>query len=329
MIQTVCGPVAPQSLGRTLAHEHVVMMTEWLLRDFPQYSYPGGRDAVQEKVVATMRRLKAAGIDALVDCSALGHGRDIGLVADASASSGLHVVACTGIYTYDELPLAFKRQEPLRPGRVTDFMTEMFLTDIESGIQGTDIRAGAIKCASDAPGITANIDRIFRACAQAHRITGAPITTHTNVANRGGLDQQRIFREEGVDLSRVIIGHSGDSTDIDYLRALLDAGSFIGADRFGLHTPTLPGLEHRVATVAELVGLGYEDQILLSQDASIHTDWWPGPASEHGFPDSWHMFYVVDTVLPALGAAGVSAEAIHKMLVDNPARAFATGAAYS
>ena len=64
--------------------------------------------------------------------------------------------------------------------------------------------------------------------------TGVPISTHTHAATRRGLEQQRIFTEEGVDLSRVVIGHCGDTTDIGYLEELIGNGSYIGMDRFGL-----------------------------------------------------------------------------------------------
>jgi len=70
-------------------------------------------------------------------------------------------------------------------------------------------------------GITPGVERVLRAVAQAHKRTGVPISTHTHAGLRRGLEQQRIFEEEGVDLSRVIIGHSGDSTDIGYLEELI------------------------------------------------------------------------------------------------------------
>src|SRR5215467_553844 len=115
-------------------------------------------------------------------------------------------------------------------------MVEMFVRDIREGIADTGIKAGILKCATDEPGVTKDVERILRATAQAHRRTGVPISTHTHAQRRVGLDQQRIFREEGVDLSRVDIGHSGDTTDLDYLEKLIAAGSYIGMDRFGIDT---------------------------------------------------------------------------------------------
>ena len=125
------------------------------------------------------------------------------------------------------------------PGTLLDgpeIMTDMFVGDITEGIAGTGIKAAILKCATDEPGVTPGVERVLRAVAQAHRQTGVPISTHTHAATRRGLEQQRIFAEEGVDLSRVVIGHCGDTTDIGYLEELIGNGSYIGMDRFGLDT---------------------------------------------------------------------------------------------
>jgi phosphotriesterase-related protein len=146
-----------------------------------------------------------------------------------------------------------------------------------------------------------------------------PIVTHTYAASRCGLDQQRLFKAEGVDLRRVVIGHSGDSDDFDYLRRLLDAGSFIGADRFGLEMNGLPNVEQRCRIVAHLVAEGYEDRILLSHDSSVFTDWWPEEyGQDQTWRQEWNLELIPRTVVPTLLALGVSARAVDKMLVDNP-----------
>jgi phosphotriesterase-related protein len=205
----------------------------------------------------------------------------------------------------------------------------MFLRDIRDGIQGTGVKAAIIKCATDKAGVTPTIERILRATAAAHRESGAPIVTHTDAASRVGLDQQRIFREEGVDLSRVVIGHSGDSDDFDYLQRLLDAGSFIGADRFGLEMGTLPGLEKRCRIVATLVERGYAGQILLSHDSSVFTDWWPeGYGADQAWRAGWNLELIPKTVVPMLRAMGVSESAVTAMLVDNPRRLLSNNLPY-
>ena len=146
----------------------------------------------------------------------------------------------------------------------------MFVRDIEEGIADTGIKAGILKCATDEPGITPGVERVLRAVAQAHKRTGVPISTHTHAGLRRGLEQQRIFEEEGVDLSRVIIGHSGDSTDVGYLEELIAGGSYLGMDRFGIDV-ILP-FEERVNIVAQMCERGHADKMVLSHDANCYFD---------------------------------------------------------
>ena len=112
-----------------------------------------------------------------------------------------------------------------------DHVADLFIRDITQGIGNSGVKAAIIKCATDEGGLTPGVERVLRACARTHRQTGVPITTHTHAPSFRGRDQQRVFEEEGVDLSRVIIGHCGDSTDLDYLKELMDRGSMIGMDR--------------------------------------------------------------------------------------------------
>ena len=181
------------------------------------------------------------------------------------------------------------------------------------------VKAGVVKGATDEPGVREDVGRILRASARAHRKTGVPISTHTHAASQVGLKQQDVFEEEGVDLTRVIIGHSGDSEDIDYLRRLIDRGSYIGMDRFGLDMflPT----DRRVATIARLCEVGYAAGMVLSHDASCYIDWVDETLLKRVVP-RWHFSYIPDEVIPALREAGVSEEQIATMTVDNPRRIF-------
>ena len=134
---------------------------------------------------------------------------------------------------------------------------------------------------------------------------------------RRGLEQQEIFRSEGVDLSRVVIGHCGDTDDLDYLKEIADAGSILGMDRFGIDG-YLPTAE-RTAVVAELCRQGYADRIVLSHDASCYIDWIAGEVPIGALPD-WHYLHISHDVLPALLEHGVTPEQIDTMMVDNPRR---------
>jgi phosphotriesterase-related protein len=187
------------------------------------------------------------------------------------------------------------------------------------------IRAAIIKCATDEAGVTPQVEKVLRAAARAHRATGVPISTHTHAASEGGTAQQDIFASEGVDLSRVIIGHSGDSTDIGYLTRLIERGSYIGMDRFGIDI-ILPTAE-RVATIARLCEMGHADRMVLSQDANSYMDWYERPLMEQAVPN-WHYNHIVDDVIPALRQAGVTDEQVRQMTVENPRRIFERAGEY-
>jgi phosphotriesterase-related protein len=168
--------------------------------------------------------------------------------------------------------------------------------------------------------MTPDVERVLRAVAQAHHRTGAPIMVHTHPATRRGLAVKRLFDEEGVDPGRVLLAHSGDTTDAGHLSALADAGFLLGMDRFGL-TMGLSD-DDRMATVAEMVRRGYTDRMVLSHDASCHIDWMDR-ALAGALPD-WHYLHLHADVLPALRERGVTDDQIDRMLVANPRRYFET-----
>ena len=195
------------------------------------------------------------------------------MAAIAEQVPEINVVVATGVYTYNEVPMYFHFQGPGTILGGPEPMVDLFVREIREGIGETGVRAGILKCASDRPGITPGVERVLRAVAQAHRATGVPITTHTPTPPEPwGLEQQRIFKEEGVDLTRVVIGHSGGTVNTDYHLSLIDNGSYLGFDHFGLPGITL---EERVDAVARLCARGYADRIVLSHDAMCFVDWFP------------------------------------------------------
>jgi phosphotriesterase-related protein len=312
-VETATGSVDSTSLGRTLMHEHLFVTTPELHLNYP--GRWGAEDDLVEDAVQRLAAVKEAGFDTLVDVTVLGLGRDLPRVRRVADQVAINIVVATGVYTFHDVPLAFQAQGPGTELGGPEPMTEMFVGDIVDGVGDTGIRAGILKCATDEPGLTPGVQRVLRAVAQAHRQTGVPISTHTHAASRRGLDQQRVFAEEGVDLSRVVIGHSGDTTDLDYLEELIANGSYVGMDRFGLDM--IVSFEDRVATVAALCSRGHAGRIVLSHDACCHTDEASRAVLEEAIP-SWHYLHIAGDVLPALRRAGVTEGQIDQMLVDNP-----------
>ncbi|MFB9075146.1 hypothetical protein ACFFX0_29800 [Citricoccus parietis] len=170
--------------------------------------------------------------------------------------------------------------------------------------------------------------------ARAHRRTGVPISTHAHAASQQGLAQQRILEEEGVDLSRVVIGHVGDIADLEYAEQVLARGSFIGLDRFGIsingmHAEEATPTDERIAIAVELCRRGYASQMVMGHDTNVESDSITREqrAVMPGLKD-WRFTYITDEVVPAMRAQGVSQADIDQILIENPRRIFAHGGAY-
>ena len=250
-IETVTGPIDAADLGTTLVHEHLLTRDEavhaqWpdagTIREEPPFAVPPGGE--YDEAVGAARRALDNGVRSICDPTAMFLGRDVPFMRRVAEETGLQVVACTGIYTYDHLP-------PFFVSRDADQIADLFVADIERGIQRTEIKAAFIKCAADEPGVTENIEKIHRAAARASLRTGAPIMAHSRPASDTARRQIEILVEEGVDLSRVQVAHTGDTDDLDYIERLLDTGVFIGMDRYGLEA-YLP-FEDRNRTVLDLL----------------------------------------------------------------------------
>jgi phosphotriesterase-related protein len=305
--------VDASELGTVLIHEHVRFRDEAVAENWP------GRYDEDAEMAAALEAVNAAkdrGVSTIVDPTAMFGGRDVRFMRRVADQTGVRIVPCTGIYTYDYLPHYFEN-------RSEDQMAELFVEDIEEGIQGTDIKAAFLKCAADAPGVTANVEKIHRAVARASLQTGAPIMAHSRPASNTGPRQVEIFVEEGVDPAKIQIAHTGDSDDLDYIEGLLDTGVWIGLDRYGLDL-YLP-YERRNATTAELLRRGHVGRLFLSQDVCATIDWFPPEAVEGlmaaGLVRDWTMTLVFDSVVPWLREQGVfDDDAFRTIFEDSPRR---------
>jgi phosphotriesterase-related protein len=322
-LNTARGAVDLADLGVTLMHEHVFIMTTEIMENYPEGWGDGAKR--EADAIARLNELKSRGVDTIVDLTVVGLGRYIPRIARIAAATELNIVVATGLYTYNDVPMYFHYLGPGAPLGGPEPMVDMFVRDIEHGIADTGVKAAVLKCATDEPGVTPGVERVLRAVAQAHRQTGVPISTHTHAATGRGLEQQRIFVEEGVDLSRVVIGHSGDTTDIAYLEELIAEGSYLGMDRFGVDA--ILSFEDRVNTVATMCERGHADRMVLSHDASCYFDALPEATLPVALPN-WHYLHIHDDVLPALRRRGVTEEQLTTMLVDNPRRIFSARGGY-
>jgi phosphotriesterase-related protein len=323
-VQTVRGPIETSALGRTYLHEHIFVLSTDVQQNYPDEW--GDEETRVADAVQKLSALAAQGVRTIVDPTVVGLGRYIPRIQRiAEQLPDLNIVVATGCYTYDDVPFFFHHRGPalnaITGAEVPDPMVDMFVGDIEDGIAGTGVKAALLKCAIDAQGLTPGVDRVMRAVARAHQRTSTPITVHTHPRSHTALEVKRVLcDEEGVDPRRVVLGHSGDTTDFDHLTELAEAGFVLGMDRFGINLDTT--FEARADTVVEMCRRGYADQMVLSQDASCYIDWVdPGVMS---MMTQWHYLHIEDDVLPYLREKGVTEEQVTTMLVDVPRRYFET-----
>lgn len=321
-VQTLRGPVDVGELGQTLMHEHVFVVATEHLENYGRGAWWDEEERIAD-AVTKLRAVAAKGVRTIVDPTVWGLGRHIPRILRVSEQvPGLNIIVATGIYVFEELPHTYTFRGPGLIIDRPDPMIDDFVRDLTEGIAGTGVKAAFLKCAVDAKGLTPGVERICRSVAQAHLRTGAPITVHTNSAERSGLLALDLFAKEGVDLRKVVVGHAGDSNDLDYLMRLADTGATLGMDRFGLdvYNPTA----QRVATIAALCERGYADRMVLSHDTACFMDYFGGDWEEtrSTLAPNWRYDHIHDDVLAALLGSGVTDDQIEQMLVFNPKRYF-------
>ncbi len=310
-VETTGGPVDVEQLGLTLIHEHFRTTDE-----AGRFQFPHLYDEQEEweAAIADANAVKGHGVTTVVEPSAMFLTRDATFSKRVADESGLQVVLATGIYTYDHLPQFLANRDE-------DGIAAIFVHEREHGIQGTSIKPAFLKCAADAAGVTPNVEKVHRAVARAAQQTGLPIMAHSHPSSGTGLEQMRIFTEEGVDPAIVQIAHTGDTDDLDYIERLLETGCWIGMDRYGLDLflPT----DRRNATVLALLESGYDDRMFLSQDYCSSIDWFPREIQEHlkaNEVPEWSMTFLFERVIPELKEGGMTDEQLDQMMVENPKR---------
>jgi phosphotriesterase-related protein len=317
VIRTVLGDIAPSELGVTQTHEHLYCDQRLHLNtdNFPSdASSMVLRDP--DLVVAALGDFRQAGGRAIAEMSVTGLARDVAVLRDISDRAGIHVVATSGFYTEESLP------DFARSASVTE-LTDFLLKELTEGADGTDIRPGLLKSGVGRPVIEGAEKRCAQAVARAQKITGVAITTHTSGSRRfeipgGNLGMQHLdlFEEEGVDPSRVIIGHTDENADIRHLVALAKRGAYIQFDVIGKLHWLLDST--RVELLARLADHDCGDRVLLSTDRCRE--------SELKVKGGAGYDYLLRNFLPRLHDAGFDPAFIDRMMVQNPAAALAMDA---
>jgi phosphotriesterase-related protein len=307
-INTVTGPITPDQLGRTLMHEHV----------FVEYNGPSSdtvrpgprRDEIISICTGHIEQIRAFNIATLVDPTTVDLGRNAVLLAEIAAQTGFNIICATGIYsaaTYVRL-----RE---RLGGSPDAVAEMFIREITEGIDNTGIKAGIIKVVTGGSRFSREEHELLLAAANASVATGTPIITHTEGVL--GDEQQRILTSAGVPAQRIIIGHSCLSRNFDYHRSIVQGGSYLAFDRFGM-----PGMsdEARADSLIKLIDAGCTAHLMVSHDSVWY--WVDGPAIGVGAYKNWIPTNFFERVIPMLQYGGATDEQIEMILQENPKRFF-------
>ena len=309
-VETVLGPIQDTALGFTLSHEHVLVAM-----GADNHHYPWLFDWKQTKAnaIRELREAKAGGVDTIIDLTTPDLGRDVEFVRDVAGAAGVNIVVATGIWR--DVPRSFWE-------RSLDRIADIFVHEIEVGIGETGMKAGVIKVANDAEGVTPEAERVLRGAARALKRTGCPISTHHWAPAEVGRRQVEIFRDEGAPMERICIGHSADTTDLRYLESLLESGVYLSMDRYP-GAEGRPDWRQRNATVKALVDRGWAHRLMLGHDYA------PAPVSarhrgDSNTADTTRYLFLSTVALPALRGDGVNEETIDVMMRQVPRR-FLTG----
>jgi len=301
---TVSGPIAPEQLGFTLPHEHTAIALWHTERRWDYWELRADDDLI----VDALRDFRRRGGGSLVDLTLDGVGRDPQRLRRLAGATGLHIVMGAGWYRG-----AYYPAEARIDRRSVHELAALIVAEFEHGVGETGIRPGIIgEIGTDKPWVSPAEERVHRAAARASLQTGMAITTH-GVQSTVGLAQLRIFTDEGVDPSRVVIGHADSFHDLDFYLEVLGTGASLQFDflghRFGVEEHLEPRL---VETIVELLERGFASQILLSQDVCHDRQL----KANGGFG----YVYLHQHFLPTLRTAAVGEGEIRAMTVDNPAR---------
>ena len=299
-IHTVLGAIEPAALGRTLMHEHIFC---------DMYRVTGRLNELlndEALAAAELELLRQAGGSALVEVTTSDLGRDPAALRRVAERAGLHIIMGSGWY-----------RQPYYPPEIdqlpTDQLADIIIAELTEGVAGSGIRAGVIgEIGVDLDYATAQEERVLRAAARAQKATGAPLTTHASMYPVG-LAQLDILRDEGVNMSRVIIGHCDTYLAQDYHLAILEAGAYVQFDTVGRNHMN-PDSRRAEALVA-LLRLGWKDQLLLSSDRCFRSDLRAFGGLGYG-----HVF---TTFFDLLRAQGVDDETLDAITIENPRRVLA------
>ncbi|HKT79773.1 MAG TPA: hypothetical protein VJP86_06105 [Vicinamibacterales bacterium] len=331
-VQTVLGSIAPELLGATLMHEHVLCdltVPELSAQQLPEveirldnvfeirhhWCRHYGNHVLDDRDLAVdeLLRYRTAGGSALVELTCEGIAPDARGLADIARRTGLHIVAGCGPYV--EAHLTGEQR-----ARSIDQVSEAMVRAFSDGIDDSGVRAGILGEIGLSTPCTAVERRSLVAAALAQSETGAAINVHPPRTLQGTLDAIEVLADAGADLARVVISHVDRTLfSVGDMQRVADTGVVLEFDFFGIESAyypfadvDLPNDGQRVRLIAELVRLGYVDQIVVSQDICTRTRL--RRYGGHGYA------HLLENAVPLMGRRGLEQDDIDRILVRTPRR---------
>jgi len=335
MVETVCGPIAPEQLGPTSVHEHLLVdLACWF--DEPADASgaelaalrvsPGNQAAVRANPFAVRDNLRLDDIDVaaqevacfrdaggrtVVDLTVDDIGRDRSRLRELSQRTGVAIVMGCGHY------IARAHPPDLASRSVTTLAHEM-VRDLDHGFDG--IRAGVIGEIGTSDPIDPCERVVLAAACRAQLETGRALFVHLDPWGRAGHEVLDICEASGVPLDRVALCHLDPTLpDLAYHRSLALRGAWVAYDIWGDEDAYggrgMPTDAQRAAAVRVALVEGWSDRLLLAQDVCLKTQ-----LHAHGGRGYDHLLRGVPVLLREAGLADAD---IERLLVDHPRRLLA------
>lgn len=257
MIYTVTGTVRKADFGKACVHEHICVVSNDMRHTFGTSWFD------RERVISLATDvLKKSGFGLFVDGTPCDLGRDVSILKAVSEKSGVKIVASTGFYYYPDL---------FTVNRAPIELANWIIKECRDGMEGTDIKPGMLKCASNGSELSNDAKKRLSAMAIVQKETGLSMYVH---CCHGGdaMDAINVLTESGANPEKLIIGHCGLNPDSDYLEGILSKGCYIAMDQNYCSRRK----EEIPKALTQLCKKGYVERICLSSDHCIYSDFTDG-----------------------------------------------------
>ena len=302
-VRTVLGDIDPVQLGVTYMHEHLIIDSPIVAKNFEFIHLSKESDAIAE-----VKHCKKAGVGAMVDCMPLGSGRDAKRLLNIASETGINLIAVTGLH-HDR----YYREDDILEKSSAEQLADYFLKDINEGMDRTEAKAGLIKVVTSGPKIKDREKKLFEAAAIAHFESGAPIISHCEHGT-GAIEQLELFREFRITLNHVTLSHTDKEADLSYHHEILSSGVNVEYDQSLRQANDVNASSAQLT--ASMVGAGFVNQIMMGTDGARRSLW----TSLGGTPG---LAYLFSGWSKRLIDAGLNEDNLQQIFINNPARVLA------